>query len=59
MHKRRISAICSRRKMLAYVIPDVEWWDSNAVGWTGSVPQEESPAHGLFEQVYLLESVLW
>jgi hypothetical protein len=51
MHKRQSSAICSRRRKLAFVIPDVEWWNSDAVGWTGSVPQEENPAHGLFEQV--------
>ena len=34
---------------MTYVVPDVEWWDSEAVGWAGSVP--EYPAHGLFEQV--------
>ena len=37
-----------RHYSLAYAVPDVEWWDSSAIGWTGSVPVE--PAHGLFEQ---------
>ena len=36
-------------RSMTYVVPDVEWWDSEAVGWAGSVP--EYPAHGLFEQV--------
>jgi hypothetical protein len=50
--RRRNHPICSSRGRLAYMIPDVEWWNSNAIGWTGSVPQQDIPAHGLLEQVY-------
>ena len=49
--RRRNHPVCLHRGNLAYMIPDVEWWNANAVGWTGSVPQEDRPAHGLFEQV--------
>eukprot|EP00291_Cryptomonas_curvata_P004657 CAMPEP_0172190934 /NCGR_PEP_ID=MMETSP1050-20130122/23397_1 /TAXON_ID=233186 /ORGANISM="Cryptomonas curvata, Strain CCAP979/52" /LENGTH=160 /DNA_ID=CAMNT_0012865879 /DNA_START=164 /DNA_END=643 /DNA_ORIENTATION=- len=39
------------KQTLAFMIPDVEWWDSQAIGWTGSLPVEERPAHGLIEQL--------
>ena len=53
-----LAATCRRRQVagrgqrsgLAFVIPDVEWYDSDKIGWVGSLPQEDQPAHGLFEQ---------
>ena len=41
---------------LAFAIPDVNWYDADAIGWAGSSPRiEEGQGHGLFEQVRLIE----
>jgi hypothetical protein len=37
---------------LAFMIPDVPWWDSTAVGWAGTDPDVSiGLGHGPWEQV--------
>ena len=40
---------------LAFAIPDVPWYDSTAIGWAGTDPDQSiGLGHGLWEQVTLL-----
>eukprot|EP00961_Rhodomonas_salina_P124523 1678144-Rhodomonas_salina.2 len=41
---------------MAFVIPDVAWYDSQAIGWAGTNPDQQgdsSLGHGLIEQVFV------
>ena len=41
-----------RSHVLAYMIPDVPWYDSGAIGWAGTDPDTSlGLGHGVFEQV--------
>ena len=41
-----------RTRGLAYIIPDIPWYDSTAAGWAGTDPDTSMGlGHGVFEQV--------
>eukprot|EP00960_Hanusia_phi_P021837 647109-Hanusia_phi.AAC.5 len=43
---------------LAFAIPDVEWYDADAIGWAGTNPKiYEGEGHGLLEQVMLVQRI--
>ena len=49
---------CRRDAGRAFMVPDVAWYDSEAIGWPGSNPVvisgEVTPiGHGLWEQVFI------
>lgn len=47
----------SSERGLAFVIPDVPWYDSSAIGWAGTDPDTTiGLGHGAWEQVYCMRS---
>jgi len=45
----------SSERGLAFVIPDVAWYDSTAIGWAGTDPDTTiGLGHGAWEQVYFM-----